>query len=342
MAIIDSDAHVIETDRTWDYLGESERIFKPVAVRGPNTRGVDTDYWIIDGRLIFKGPAGDDVSRPLREMEDIPGRLRHMDELETDLQVLFPTLFLRPITNRPQVELALYKSYNRWLADIWAEGDNRLRWAVALPMMSMDAALEELEFAKEHGACAVFMRGLELDRLPSDPYFFPLYERASHLDIPICVHAAVGSFAVHDLLPDDTGIWRFVLPGILSFHNVISQGIPDRFPRLRFGFIELSSQWVPYLIHDAERRFGKQGKHLKPDLLRSDRLFVACQSDDDLPYVLRYAGEDNLVMGTDYGHKDSFSELAALHKLRNMPEVGPIVAGKILDENARALYGLKG
>ena len=29
MATIDSDAHVLETDRTWDYLLEAEREFRP-------------------------------------------------------------------------------------------------------------------------------------------------------------------------------------------------------------------------------------------------------------------------------------------------------------------------
>ena len=29
MAVIDSDAHVLETERTWDYMLESEREYKP-------------------------------------------------------------------------------------------------------------------------------------------------------------------------------------------------------------------------------------------------------------------------------------------------------------------------
>ena len=30
--IIDADAHVIETERTWDYLDESERKYRPRAL----------------------------------------------------------------------------------------------------------------------------------------------------------------------------------------------------------------------------------------------------------------------------------------------------------------------
>jgi hypothetical protein len=36
MAVIDSDAHVLETERTWGYMLESEREYKPRVVATPN------------------------------------------------------------------------------------------------------------------------------------------------------------------------------------------------------------------------------------------------------------------------------------------------------------------
>ena len=64
------------------------------------------------------------------------------------------------------------------------------------------------------------------------------------------------------------------------------------------------------------------------------------QADDDLPYVLKYAGEDSLVIGTDYGHQDQSSEIAALRMIREKGDVEPRLIDKILGENAIALYGL--
>ena len=46
----------------------------------------------------------------------------------------------------------------------------------------MDKALEEARFAKDNGACGIFVRGLEGDKRLSDSYFFPLYEAAGRLD----------------------------------------------------------------------------------------------------------------------------------------------------------------
>jgi predicted TIM-barrel fold metal-dependent hydrolase len=75
-------------------------------------------------------------------------------------------------------------------------------------------------------------------------------------------------------------------------------------------------------------------------VMREHNLFVACQTDDDLPYVLKYAGEDNLVVGTDYGHNDTATEIEALRYLRTQGEVSPTALSKILGDNAEVLYGL--
>ena len=78
----------------------------------------------------------------------------------------------------------------------------------------------------------------------------------------------------------------------------------------------------------------------KKNVLKENRIYVTCQTDDDLDYLLGYAGEDNLVIGTDYGHSDNASEIEALRKIRNEGKIAARVIDKILDDNARALYAL--
>jgi predicted TIM-barrel fold metal-dependent hydrolase len=342
MAVIDSDAHVLETERTWDYMLPSERAMKPRIVPTPNDPASGGESWLVDGTHIAKARnVGHDTAKEAREMDDIKARLAHMDELDIDVQVLYPTIFLRPFTRRPEVELALTRSYNRWLIDIWKAAPDRLRWIAMLPLLSIDTALEEARYAKKNGACGIFMRGLEGDKRISDSHFFPLYEEAGKLDLPICVHSATGSFAVHDFFTDECGFNKFKLAVVGSFHSLIFNKVPERFPQTRWAFIEVSSQWVPYAIHDYARRLERSGVKVdKSEVLRGNRIYVACQTDDDLPYVLTYAGENMLVIGTDYGHNDTSSEILALRKLREDGAVTPRVVNKILDDNAKALYSL--
>jgi len=341
MKTIDSDAHVIENERTWDYLDPSAKGSRPSLMTEETVDGSRRQFWVIEGRAFGRANIGLDTPKESREMADIDARIRHMDELEVDVQVLYPSLFLRPLTRRADTEIALCRSYNRWLADIWSHSKGRLRWAAVLPLSRMEEALGEARWARDNGACAVFMRGIEMDMTLDDPYFFPLYETVSDLDLPIGIHAGNNSFLWEDLFHGDSGFSRAKLSVVSAFHSLVFSGIPSRFPRLRVGFIEVSSQWVPHAVHDLTRRWERRGNKVdRSSVLRDNRLFVACQTDDDIAYVLKYAGEDNLVIGTDYGHNDTATEIEALRNLRRDSGVSATAIDKILDDNAVALYGL--
>ena len=342
MAAIDADAHVHETERTWEYMDGSDRQFQPQVVKLPNPSGDGArDWWVIDGRLQPKEEnIGHEASRAQREMLDVEGRLRHMDELNVDLQVIYPTIFLRPLTARPEVEVALCRSYNRWLSDIWAQGHGRLLWAVVPPVLAIDEALAEIRRGKEHGACAVFLRGLEAERRLVDPYFYPIYEESSRLNMPIGIHSGTNSYAVYDFFDQEPGFCKFKLAVVGAFHSLVFSEVPALFPNLRWGIIEVSAQWLPYVVHDLARRFARRGKELPKDLLGATNTYVACQTDDDLDYIIRYVGDDHLVIGTDYGHADTAAEIDALRRLRDQGGVEPASIDKILDKNARVLYGL--
>jgi predicted TIM-barrel fold metal-dependent hydrolase len=69
-------------------------------------------------------------------------------------------------------------------------------------------------------------------------------------------------------------------------------------------------------------------------------MFVTCENSDDIPYIVREAGEDCLVIGTDYGHTDISSDVDAIKLFRERRDVTPAWKRKILSDNARALYGL--
>ncbi|MET0502578.1 MAG: hypothetical protein ABW172_13735, partial [Candidatus Binatia bacterium] len=107
MLTIDADAHVVESERTWDYLEGSDKRHRPVPITLDIPPDKKRNYWIIGGRLIGgRDNIGKDTSPESREMADIEARLKHMDEIGTGVQVLYPTLFLRPVTDNPRIELA--------------------------------------------------------------------------------------------------------------------------------------------------------------------------------------------------------------------------------------------
>jgi hypothetical protein len=65
--------------------------------------------------------------------------------------------------------------------------------------------------------------------------------------------------------------------------------------------------------------------------------------DEDLATIIGQAGEDHLVIGTDYSHPDPAFDLQLVSVLRERGETGdirPAVVEKILDDNPRGLYAL--
>jgi predicted TIM-barrel fold metal-dependent hydrolase len=352
--MIDADTHVDESESTWQALeGTPYEKYIPVTTTMPPDEAkragfnqVNMRCWVVEGRLQNRA-LRDEINHPLRvyrELEDVAGRVSHMDRMGVDAQVIFPTFFIRYNTSNAEAEWALTSTYNRWLAQKCKESNGRLQWAAMLPLLSPEKAVDELRWAKENGACGIFKRGFDLNRTVSDPHFFPVYEEASALNIPLCIHTG------HPLPGSE---WDRGFPIQHSFMALVNSGIPKKFPKLRFGLIEAGASWIPYAISQlgAQKRAALRGQQtqlpslyqLAPDLFRTDRLYVALDPIDDVENILKFGTEDHLMIGTDYSHTDISANLSALDEVHGWAEQGRITsaqATKILDTNARAFYGL--
>ena len=358
MGWVDADAHVVESPRTWDYLTPSEQKYRP-ALFDPND-GTQRQNWVIDGKIrgLFRFAFTEEAlverskrvgrqmttSMATRDVANVGARLAHMDELGIDVQILYTSIFLDQCTERPEVDVALCGAYNRWMADVWKEGKGRLRWMCVLPFLSMPDAMDQLRFAKENGACGVFMRPIEGPRSVDDPYFFPFYEEASKLDLCIGLHQSNGNAHLVDMLANPDGTRDFFnqyrIFNVGAFFRLVSSGLPKTFPKLRFGFIETAASWIPWVVYELRRRMDTVDNKLPEDLLHEYSLYVTCQIGDDVPYLLQQAGDGALMIGTDYGHADSSTELEALTSLRENGGISTDMHTKIVDDNPREFYGL--
>ena len=326
---IDADAHVIETEQTWEFMEEEGQTLRagPPGVAGEAACGTGalTNGWC---------PTPTSASTPPRS----------------------PGVGQRGGADCPHGRVVGGRTGH--LSYAVKQGGGRIRWVVLAPAGSMDRAIEEIHFGKDNGACGVFMHGLRGRATALGRYLFPPLSEASDLDMPICIHAGGGNLGHYDLFAQDV-FSRFKLPAVGAFNNLIYKGIPDKFPKLRWCFVETTSQWVPYALNDllirtrAEMAFRRQhadsalaGVRGAPreladrNLLRDNRIYVACQTTDDLPYVLEYAGEDSIIVGTDYGHADYSNDMEAIARLSQEGVLAAGAADKILSDNPRRLYGL--
>lgn len=359
--VVDADTHIAESEAMWSFIDEAMYPRRPVLAKIPE----DTWYkernafWLIDG-AIFPKPAGKasfslitpsaqkkesgrgDIHLGVRELTDPPARLQDMDRLGVEIQVIYPT-FLVYLTDDAGLEVALCRAYNRFVANACGKAPDRLRWVAVLPLRDIDASLKEMKWAKERGAAGVFFRGMEGHLTLDNPYFAPIYAAAEDLDLTICIHTGSGSrhlMQLFDVERNRTFAHNRVLP-VVAFRDLVANRIPESFPKLRWGFIEAAASWVPYIFHVLRRSVRADLKNQNPqELFRDYRFWVACEADEELPHLLKYLGEEHLVIGSDYGHNDPSKEPEFVKHMRARQDVDPVVIERILCENPRALYGL--
>ena len=362
MPIIDADTHVEEPEEAWAFMDEAEQRYRPVKgyfEEGDPNASTGSGYWLIDGlrrtRKIRKD-SETGTTAATRELHDVAARLRHMDELGVEVQVIFPTFFIAEFTERAEPNTALRKSYNRWLADRCSQSSGRLRWAVVPPLADIHLAVDELRWAKDHGACGVVKKGnLEAGHWPTDPYFFPLYEEAERLDLPICFHT--GNGAVSNAPPTLQNLGNFyttILPVLHAFNNLIVDAVPARFPRLRWGFIEANASWLPFVLYRLRRLVsvasqrqvlaaGSLTAGTENDVLSRNNMYVTIQVDEDLAYIVGQVGYENLLTGSDYSHTDLSQELGFVERLQARADAGDIpreAIQKITYDNPKKFYAL--
>jgi predicted TIM-barrel fold metal-dependent hydrolase len=86
-----------------------------------------------------------------------------------------------------------------------------------------------------------------------------------------------------------------------------------------------------------KRRGGKMEDHPLAD----NNIWVTIQLNDDLEQIYKYAGDDRFVIGTNYGHADSATEIYALRTFQKDERMKPESRTRILWGNAIELYSIR-
>lgn len=361
MGFIDCDGHLIEIEDTWRYLDPSEAVYRPTLIDLPKgTHGLPrpgqawlvADHWCpYLGQRSSNSGVGNDFEPESTQLLDPRVRLQDLDALGIETEILISSFFISTELDNPIAEAALCRSYNRWVADIVSGYTDRLTWSAVVPLRYPERAFEELEFAANHGAKAVHVKGINHGYFLSDPAFFKIWERAQDFDLAIMVHVGFSMRRMQNI-PVGRGLPAFpVYVASLStlmagFHDILSSDLPARLPRLRWGFVEGGATWVPAIMQQHARLAASGDTLLRlhrltPEILEEKRMFVACEADEDIPYLVGLVGENVLCTGTDYPHNDIGSELAAHTTLMQREDIPDRVAAKIVDTNGRKLLGLK-
>jgi len=359
MRVIDCDAHVEESVETWQYLDPEFYLLRPIPVVFPEDTcfGSHNAAWVIDYKLRYfasnptsmKRAQDKGTSIPVQEMRDVKQRIACMDELGLDAQVVFPSLWLGCLAENVELEAALARSYNQFMATQCALSGGRIWYVAILPWRRPDLAVQEIRRVKALGSAAgIFARGLEWDRPLTHPDHWPIYQEAERQDLPVAVHTGNGSSPTisrmlegvprpyFDEFPQIHPLGRGIVsnPYVLyGFTQILSSTLLDDFPKLRVCFLEAGIEWTPRLV----KGLGAKNR-AKIDRWLAEQVFVSCAIDDDLPYVASKLGNDFIVTATDFPHGDAFRQDQLAQGLIKRGDLSSATIGKILNKNPARLY----
>jgi predicted TIM-barrel fold metal-dependent hydrolase len=133
---------------------------------------------------------------------------------------------------------------------------------------------------------------------------------------------------------------------MIGIMTLIGGGIMEKYPRIKFVFLEIGAAWLPYWMWRMDDHYSRSMHHpagvpKKPsDYVRSDSCFVSCEPDEEgLDHTTEVLGADRIVFASDYPHGDCDFPHSVV-KFRRRTDISDEIKEKILWKNPARLYGL--
>jgi aminocarboxymuconate-semialdehyde decarboxylase len=275
---------------------------------------------------------------------DPAARLGYMDAQGIDVAVISisPSLFLYWLEPRETIDAC--RLVNEAAAAMAAESRGRVAFMAAVPMNAPEAAAEELRRARsELGAVGVEI-GASIEAIQLDaPELDVFFAAAAELGVPVMVHPYVSMIAPSDAATQGFHLGNVIGNPVETFIagcRLLVGGVFDRHPALRVLLVhgggalpyQVGRLEHAYEVRDETRSVAGRAPLAYLDNLRFD---TAVFDRRALEFLITLAGADRVLLGTDLPF--DMGDAAPL-RIREWAE--PEVAGAILGENARELFGL--
>ncbi len=315
--VIDSDGHIFEdidaiakylpSEYAWGKPPLTGNLFPPLDHLHV-LQGKVAPYAFGGGRKI--GPA---------EWEEF------LDDVGIESSYLYPSVALSfgNITSEDWA-IASARAYNNWLADTYLSRSTRLKGIGLIPLQEPEAAVEELRrLVTELGMVGAMLPSNGLALPLGSKQFFPVYEEAERLGCALAVHGGnhgklgfdhLNVFAPAHAMGHSAGIMN-------CFASILYNGVYDKFPGIRIGFLEAGVAWILHLMERfdgstaAFQPYNLRGKlvHFEPGQMVSDyiikqikagRIFIGCEGEEPiLPYAVSIIGNEPFVYASDFPHE---------------------------------------
>jgi len=284
----------------------------------------------------------------LARMEDLAERrLREMDAAGIDVEVLSHA---PPGAQgvRADSAVAWSQAANDRLAAAIRAYPTRFAGFASVPTVDAKAGADELERAvTKFGFKGAMIHGLSEGPFLDDKRYWPIFERAEGLDVPLYLHPAdphpsvvetyyKGYEQTHPMFL--RAAWGFTFETGTQAMRLVLGGVCDAFPRLKLILGHLG-ETIPYVIDRVDETLSRDTPMKNFRELFTRNFFVTTSgffSDTALQCCLKVLGPDRVMFSVDWPYA---SNAAGIEWIKRTP-LDASIRKKIMSENAKRLLRL--
>jgi len=276
-------------------------------------------------------------------------RIAEMDAAKIDMQVLSLT---SPGTEQiaGADATALAREANDFLADAIKKNPTRFAGFATLPTAIPDEAAEELErMVREHRFKGAIINGHCRERYLDDKFFWPIFERAEALNVPIYLHptpppkpvieASYGGFSpiVTELLAGAG--WGWHIETAIHVIRLILGGVFDKYPKLQI-VVGHMGETLPFMLQRLDVMPMAMTKLKRPiSAYLTGNVHYTFSGFNFTPTfldLLLHVGVERIMFSADY----PYSSMARARAFLDQLPVSPADRARIAHGNAETLLGL--
>jgi len=294
------------------------------------------------------------------------GWIDFMEDVGLTSAVLYPTnglSFGRIVSLDWAIELA--RAYNNWIHAEYLSKSGRFQALGLIPLQEPQEAVTELRrIVKELGFCGAMLPSTGVVGAQNhlgDERYWPIYQEANRLECCIGIHGGVHDhMGLDDMTPyAPVNALGHPFGQMVNFGGILFNGVFDKYPKVRFGFMEAGSGWFVNCIERFERawnshvQYDPRGRFLKlrdkesiTDYIRrhidEGRIFVGVEGDElTLPFAVGIVGNKPFIFSSDFPHEvNNDTCKAELEELDENSRLTEADKDAVRYVNAERFYGL--
>jgi predicted TIM-barrel fold metal-dependent hydrolase len=277
--------------------------------------------------------------------------LHSMRKMAIDYSILFPTPML-VLGTHPQVEVEveLAYAYNRWLVENVLPTSEAIKTMLYLPVSDPEACVEFIqEFGDKPGVVGFLVTTVRYQPIYQNRWI-PMFAALNERSLPLAFHSAPNwGERAFETMNRFIGVHALGFPfyAMVQMTNIVLNGIPDRFPNIKFLFMECGIAWIPFMVARLDNEWmlrpseaplldRKPSEYIR-DFYYTTQPIELLDNEAHMRTFFEMAnGEERFLYASDYPHQD-FDLPQSIRDLKFLSEEA---RRKILGGNAMALFGL--